>query len=275
MRTPMATPEPIGPRQTVRRSRVHGGRESALGPSTQAAPESCRSRKRPMPETGQHHPDAIFEATLAGVPRSEADFEQLLTDRAAEWEWLYFAGALVRSRDAVEFKWYDHQIGIGALGGSEPDELSVASYLSVRSIKAILERLNRLLQPDVLEQVFGGSDSSGDPKRIEHLAQRIVDCYEYLLDWAARIRGARVPDAFEDVFAEAGHLADVHLEHIRRFIDDAVRRGDEIPALIAAGMPVPRELPRIFGASDDLMHQRFRAAVQVMVSDYSERLTSE
>ena len=204
MRTPMATPEPIGPRQTVRRSRVHGGRESALGPSTQAAPESCRSRKRPMPETGSIIRMPFSRPRLREYRARKPTSEQLLTDRAAEWEWLYFAGALVRSRDAVEFKWYDHQIGIGALGGSEPDELSVASYLSVRSIKAILERLNRLLQPDVLEQVFGGSDSSGDPKRIEHLAQRIVDCYEYLLDWAARIRGARVPDAFEDVFAEAG-----------------------------------------------------------------------
>ena len=50
------------------------------------------------------------EQAITRVPRTEVETRQVLRSRAVGWEYLYFAGQLLRERNKVEVKYRDHEI---------------------------------------------------------------------------------------------------------------------------------------------------------------------
>jgi hypothetical protein len=63
--------------------------------------------------------------------------------------------------------------------------------------------------------------------RIEYLARRVIEVYENLLDWSARIRGVLTSSDLDRAFELLASYADNPIEQTRAFIDqyvDEVRR---------------------------------------------------
>jgi hypothetical protein len=90
----------------------------------------------------------------------------------------------------------------------------------------MIEPVTRILDPDVQTQAFGPLGEPGSPVRIQHIAQRLVGCYEEMLDWAAALRNVEVPAHLAKAFDLAAEL--------REFIEHTVAEIDRIPTLVAA-----------------------------------------
>jgi hypothetical protein len=126
-----------------------------------------------------------------GVPRTDEQAGQLLTQRPAAWEYLFFAGVLVQGRDALEPKWRDHQLRYARSAGSalSDDDIPYFVQSAFRELAGLTNNIERILDREATERAFGPPGASGDPVQIEHLGRRLLDVYEGLLDWSARIRG--------------------------------------------------------------------------------------
>jgi hypothetical protein len=172
--------------------------------------------------------------TITRVPRSANEETALLLSRPPGWEYLLFASVLLRQKAALESKYRDHELGYGQPHGSRLDDLQASALIdeSFGSARQLTSNVNRVLAPHAQELAFGLPGEPGDPTRIEHLAQRLIDIYEGFLDWSARLRGAVVPDRFERAVELLGAFADGPIEQIRAFVDENVANCDRLPALL-------------------------------------------
>ncbi len=186
-----------------------------------------------------HAPGVTVAAPLMlGVPRTIDEQRQLLAQRPPAWEFLLYAGVLLRQRSEIEYKWRDNEIRYaGRHGQYINDDAGAVSYLSGEMSKAaaIVAGVNRVLASDAQETAFGLPGVPGNPERIEHLATRLIDVYEELLDWAAGVRGTTVSEQFSNVFEFAARLAEQPARQIRGFVDEFVASAEALPGQIDRG----------------------------------------
>ena len=152
---------------------------------------------------------------------------------------------LRRQKEALEPKYRDHELryvrprGGRVLGDAEAAELLSGAF---RSAQALAANVGRVLDPRSQELAFGAPGEPGDPARIEHLAQRLIDIYEGFLDWAARLRGAAVPERLERAVEVASSFVDGPTQQFREYIDRTVAEFDRVPALLREERPEPVEI---------------------------------
>jgi hypothetical protein len=178
--------------------------------------------------------------TFDRVPRTLKEEEALKKERPPAWEYLLFGAVLRRERDALDEKYRDHLMKYRrfSVGPLDEDQARELLQMIFGEITGIVDNLNRLLTEETQTRAFGPPGEEGRIDEIEHLGSRLVDVYEEILDWSARVRGAAVPEQFEEVFAIASSYADGPIEQFRAFVDDFVGRLDEMPAKLAAGEDV-------------------------------------
>lgn len=187
------------------------------------------------PSTGEGDASPPAEAAVERAPRTPQEEQALIDTRPSGWEYLLFAGVLLRERQALELKWHDHELGIGrgatrAVGGDEARKIIGGTF---GPMAVAIERLDRILDPRAQERAFGKPGEPGDAGRIRHLASRLIAGYEELLDLQAELRSCSPPEKWEEVFSLAAEFPDKPLDQIRVFIDEFVDRVDEIPAYFA------------------------------------------
>lgn len=195
------------------------------------------------------------------VPRSAAEEMALLRVRPGGWEYLLFAAVLLRQTEALAPKYRDHEIRY-VTPGPMIQSAEAAAFLSseFRSVMALVGNVERVLDPVAQERAFGASGEPGDPERIEHLARRLIDIYGGLLDWATRVRGARLPDEFKRVGEIAASFVDQPIGQFREFVDHTVSETDRLPALLRAanespeGEPVTITLALVLTIDEDLQY---------------------
>jgi hypothetical protein len=96
----------------------------------------------------------------------------------------------------------------------------------------LVEGFNAIFQPDVLERALGAPGEPGDPERLMHLTQRLLDVYEGFLDEAARVRGASLPDEFQEAQKAAGIFGSNVIEEVRTFVAECVKSMEALPELV-------------------------------------------
>jgi hypothetical protein len=161
----------------------------------------------------------------------------LLASRPDGWEYLLFAGDLLAGRDRLEPKWRDQELGLpGSTRVHLPDESRAIEHARAQldHIQITINAFNRLFTPEVHERAFGASGQPGDAGRIEHLAMRIIDSYEELLDWAAGLRACAVPDRFEALYELLPQLASNAIQAFHNFVDEVAEKMAQLPALLDA-----------------------------------------
>jgi TIR domain len=176
-----------------------------------------------------------------GVPRTPDQQRQLLAQRPDAWEYLLFAGVLVQGKAALEPKWRDHQVRYVRRRGPELDESKAMALMqgAMKEAEAAVENAVKLLNRQVIESAFGALGQPGDPAQIQYLGQRLIAVYEEFLDWAARVRGAVVPDSLERAFEIAATFMDTPIAEIREFIDQIITATERLPEQVAEDGDTP------------------------------------
>jgi hypothetical protein len=200
-----------------------------------------------------------MEAEIDRVPRTAAEEAALLRTRPDGWEHLLFAALLRRQMDALEPKYRDHELGYAEpVRGPVLNDEEAAAFLesAFKQGLALLANFDRVMDPKAHERAFGPFGRDGDAARIEHLAGRLIDVYEGLLDWSARVRGTLMPERFERARELASSFVDRPVRQFREFVDHAISELDRVPALLRAGTePINMTLKLTLSAEDGLAEE--------------------
>lgn len=174
-------------------------------------------------------------AARVRVPRTAEEQRQLFAQQPPGWEYLLFAGVLAQGRDALEPKWRDHQLRYVRRAGPALSDAEVPSFIQAafRELAGLTSNLERILDVEAKERAFGPLGVPGDPVHIEHLGQRLLEMYESLLDWSARIRGTPTSEQFTRVFELLASYADNPITEMRAFIDQYVDEAGRLPERLA------------------------------------------
>ncbi len=193
------------------------------------------------------------DSTIARVPRTEVERQQLLLDRPTGWECLYFAAQLLRERAALEGKYRDFLMGYAPPTDEVVCIQDATEYIS-RAVRYAMQRtrnLNRIMSPAVQEGAFGRPGEDGDPEAIAHMAMRLNSIYKDLMDWTAKVRGAIMPTEFSRAVELLASVSDSPISEYRRFVDVLVAQNDLLPAQVAAGESVRLNLAVTFSIPDE------------------------
>jgi hypothetical protein len=168
---------------------------------------------------------------LLRAPRTPEEQHQLLAQRPPAWEYLHFAGVLAQGRDALEPKWRDHQVRYVRRSGRAVSAYEVPAFIqeAVNELAGHTNNIERILETKAKERAFGPPGVPGDPVQIEHLGRLLLDVYENLLDWSARVRGTTTSEEFTRLFDLLARSADNPINEMRAFIDQYVAEANSLP----------------------------------------------
>jgi hypothetical protein len=179
------------------------------------------------------------------IPVTDGQREALLETRPSAWEYLLFAGVLLRGRDALEPKYLDNDMNIThgqVVPIAAADAMPRLSGL-ISELSTITERVTTtVFEPAAQEAAFGAPGEPGDPVRIEHFASHIVRSYEDMLNWAARARQVQAEAPFTRAFQLVASMADQPISEICEFVDSVVGEIEELPGYLAQPEPEPRKI---------------------------------
>lgn len=143
----------------------------------------------------------------------------LAVEKPAGWEYLLFAQVLADKIASHNAKRLDVELGIGF---GEPillDKLhDVTAWVSSRFgwMSATIEQLSGALNNGFVKAV-GEPGEPGDIKRVVHLATRINDGYEQLLDWRLQFLRVHCEDEFKMLIKLASELPSNAIKEIEEF----------------------------------------------------------
>jgi hypothetical protein len=166
--------------------------------------------------------------------------------RPQGWGYLLFAGVLFQGKENLELKWYDHEVHYASRNGRYFSNLQeTGRYLSnaLNDLDKTSAGVVLMFSPEHQERAFGPPGMSGDRKRREYAARNIIRHYDYLLDWAAEIRGCTFPASVARLVELTACVADTPIGEIRAFIDNAVSQADQIPEYLAGPQNQPLVIP--------------------------------
>jgi hypothetical protein len=179
-------------------------------------------------------------APVLRSPRTTEQQRELLAQRPRAWEYLLYAGVLWQRRHALESKWLDHELGYTRPVRRYLDNREACAYLSnvTKDLEASIKNMSKMLDPAAQERAFGPPGQLGDPALIEHIATRLIDGYEEMLDGAASLRGVGVSQEMMPVMEAAARMTNIPLRQIRDFVDQLVTEVDNLPERLALGKPI-------------------------------------
>lgn len=144
---------------------------------------------------------------------------RLAIEKPRGWEWLLFAQILQDKIQSFSSKRLDVELGV-SLG--EPVVLNeiheVASWVSSRFgwISRTITQLAKALNTGFVKAV-GEPGEPGDIKRIIHLASRVAEGYEQLLDWKLQFLRVSVDEDFERLIRIASEYSTNAIEEMEEF----------------------------------------------------------
>ncbi|MDQ4113730.1 MAG: TIR domain-containing protein [Actinomycetota bacterium] len=169
------------------------------------------------------------------VPKTTDELQDLITLRPDHWEWWLYAGTLQLGIGALEDKYLDFEMGYARPTGKSYDGRDAYEFLRTTTTNALalINSFNTVLDADTWIRAFGQPGEPGDPDRIQHLAQRLLDVYEGFLDEAARLLGSSVPDSFRRAQVAAAKYGTDPIEKIRSFVTEFADMASRIPEMTA------------------------------------------
>ncbi|HEU5105493.1 MAG TPA: toll/interleukin-1 receptor domain-containing protein [Solirubrobacterales bacterium] len=174
------------------------------------------------------------EPSLFRIPMTAVEQAQLLADQPEWWEFRLYAGVLMEGRIDLEDKWRDHELRLPNGSRREPDPTSLMEFLSseIGWLTRQVEALDRLFAPSVMDEAFGKPGEPGNKERIIHTAQRVIQTYEAMMDWAAGLRNTLVPSECVNLLELNARMAEGPIRQIRDFVQTVSDQIARIPALI-------------------------------------------
>lgn len=169
------------------------------------------------------------------VPRSSEELQNLVTLRPEFWEYWLYAGTLQLGIEALESKYLDYEMGFAKHTGMSYQGREAFEFL--RSVpdnaSTLINAFNTVMDRDVQRRAFAEPGVSGDPERIIHMAQRLLDVYEGFMDEAARVLGSSVPASFRRAQLAGAKFGVSPIEEIRGFVPKCVDSMNNFPEMAA------------------------------------------
>lgn len=183
--------------------------------------------------------DKKLPLPLDQTPRTPEQIMQLVTEKTPGWEYLLFAGVMYVEKEKIESKWHDFEMQYGKRNGLHFSDIEAIDYLADKwsDLAPAISGATKALSEDVRTKAFGEEGVPGNEQRIVHMAKRVVDGYEQMLDWAADLRGIGVSDLLEPLYEAAAEASRQPISEFRDFIDNTVKQFDEIPGYLANNDP--------------------------------------
>lgn len=156
---------------------------------------------------------------------------RLAVEKPLGWEYLLLAQLQIDEISQYRSKRLDTELGISF---GEPIQLEsfeeIAIWISSRMTWAvsIIENLSKAIN-DGFEKAVGEPGSSGDIERIVHLASRVGEGYEQLLDWKLQFLKISSNQEFSRLIQLASDMTSNAIEEIEEFV---FRFYSEIKSLI-------------------------------------------
>jgi hypothetical protein len=202
-------------------------------------------------------------ASRLKIPSTREEQVKVIAERPEFWEYLLFAGVLVKGKQELETKCDDHELRLPRGPRREFDLASANDFLT-REIGWIRKRivLDRILSPSIYRQAFGAPGQAGDPTKIEGMARRLLSMYESWLDWAAGLRNTSVPPVYEEVLETTACLIDGPILSVREFIDHVAHQTAQLPELAADGTdehPITLTFELKLDIEDEVVERNSRA----------------
>jgi hypothetical protein len=174
------------------------------------------------------------EASLFRIPVTAEEQATIIAEQPEWWEYRLYAGVLMGGRIELDDKWHDHELRLPGGPRYEPGAGAITDFLSreIGWISRQVGALDRIFDPDLLEQAFGMPGEVGDSERVIQIAKGVVQVYESMMDWAAALRNARVPSDYGELVELTARMADGPIRQIREFIQIAADQIARIPALV-------------------------------------------
>lgn len=201
------------------------------------------------------------------APRTLVEKSILVGERPSGWEYLLFAYHLTEFIDREAVRYADNQLGFTIPNGYVAD--ADVMYLITREkahLLADMDLLEALLLGPAQEDAMGAPGAPGDPKKIEHLAERIMLIYSDLLGWAAGLRGlAAESDESRNLLRAFSDNANQPIVAIHEFVPRYRELADGLSSKLAAGesisiqMPIEFEIPDPVADAVSAASEAFRA----------------
>jgi hypothetical protein len=197
------------------------------------------------------------------VPRNDVDRARLLSERPAAWEYLFFGCEILRAMGRLEPLWRDHEIRY--INPSAPRIDDEFGYLNdtFDQLGRVVGNLDNVLSRQAQDAAMGPPGTPGNPERITHLAERLVDIYGHLLRVAADLRSARVSQDFARAYWMASYVSDRPLWEMREFFFKFANDLDQVSISLATqpGVRIVLE-PTLKVTLDDRVMKDYRAELK-------------
>ncbi len=103
-----------------------------------------------------------------------------------------------------------------------------------------------------------GEDDTCDAEAIKHVANRVMDYHERLLEISERCRGLSVPSQYADILADCARLLDVPLQSYREFIAEMVDFVESLPRVLEHATGVVNMGAVLLDMDFDEIHEKTR-----------------
>jgi len=159
------------------------------------------------------------------VPVDASGRWELLALKPENWEYLLFAAVLSAGLKDAEPKWRDYRLAVSMNIGPFVPREDLGREFSARMdvISEIVARMEALLSPENQELAFGRPGEPGDEDLIEHLANRLIDFYEKILDWTTEVRSMRLEAQSRPVREAAVAFVEQPVKAFRLFVSNYIK----------------------------------------------------
>lgn len=161
---------------------------------------------------------------------------QIAVEQPEAWEAKLFAQVLADGVNAHAEQRRAHQLGIIRGAGDIVNEAEASEFLSaaIRDGQQVADGMQQ-----VVDYVVNEGFAKEDVCAIVHGANDMARTYKHVLDWAARLRNANVPDQWRALALAASRLLDNFLREAEEF---GPRTQLAIEKILSAGVDGPQKL---------------------------------
>jgi hypothetical protein len=208
-------------------SRAVYGPEGASATHTVSPPPALP----PLNEDANDEPIAV-----AAMARTADELAALVKEKPSGWTWALFASVLAQRRNAVLPRLRDSELGFSPTSATyvyTGAELARILFGYVDEMLSTARQIDGFMAaPAFMATLNPGDQHGGDAEAIEHVANRLMDYHDRLLELSERCRSVSPPSYYADVVAECARVINRLLQGYRDFIAELVDVVEALPKFL-------------------------------------------
>lgn len=217
----------LGARTSAGIDQVAGELALALGDSSPSDADSVAAGDQDTQREAEQEGPALFS-----IPTTTNEQTSMIEEEPDWWEYRLYAGALMQGRIGLEDKWYAHELRLPGGRRREPDAVPTFLGRELSWVERQVSAIDRIFDPDVLEEAFGPRGESGNAERIKLVAHGVIQIYDSFMEWAAELRNVSVPEEYQDIVEQTARIVDGPVRQIHDFVQQVADEIARLPILL-------------------------------------------